>query len=97
MRFWALAEGVMPPENMTRCVANNYDIAGFWQNWHASYNLWLVRWGVLAAPQPLLLDLLAVAPCCMRSAARVLAPGWWAGQSCADTPASCSCCMPLPA
>lgn len=43
-RFWALADGIEAPENMTRCVCNNYDIEGFWKNWHASYNLWLVRY-----------------------------------------------------
>jgi D-alanyl-lipoteichoic acid acyltransferase DltB (MBOAT superfamily) len=42
-RFWALADGMDVPENMTRCICNNYDIAGFWKNWHASYNQWLVR------------------------------------------------------
>jgi D-alanyl-lipoteichoic acid acyltransferase DltB (MBOAT superfamily) len=43
-RLWALASGVSPPENMTRCVNNNYDIEGFWRNWHASFNRWLVRY-----------------------------------------------------
>ncbi|WIA37203.1 hypothetical protein OEZ86_014155 [Tetradesmus obliquus] len=43
-RAWALADGMDVPENMRRCICNNYDIAGFWQNWHASYNLWLVRY-----------------------------------------------------
>lgn len=32
------------PENLSRCVCTNYDIVGFWKNWHASYNLWLVRY-----------------------------------------------------
>lgn len=27
-----------------RCICNNYDISGFWRNWHASYNKWLVRY-----------------------------------------------------
>eukprot|EP00775_Hariotina_reticulata_P014162 gene14162-14303_t len=43
-RFWALADGMDVPENMTRCICNNYDIIGFWKNWHASYNQWLVRY-----------------------------------------------------
>ncbi|GMH33432.1 hypothetical protein BSKO_01266 [Bryopsis sp. KO-2023] len=43
-RFWSLADDVEPPENMCRCLCNNYDIEGFWKNWHASYNLWLVRY-----------------------------------------------------
>jgi D-alanyl-lipoteichoic acid acyltransferase DltB (MBOAT superfamily) len=33
-----------PPENMVRCVANNYSTLGFWRSWHRSYNLWIVRW-----------------------------------------------------
>ncbi|CAD7702174.1 unnamed protein product [Ostreobium quekettii] len=43
-RLWSLADGIDAPENMTRCLCNNYDIEGFWKNWHASYNLWLVRY-----------------------------------------------------
>ncbi|EFJ52688.1 hypothetical protein VOLCADRAFT_85921 [Volvox carteri f. nagariensis] len=43
-RLASLADGIVPPENMTRCVCNNYDIEGFWRSWHASYNRWLVRY-----------------------------------------------------
>ncbi|KAG2490642.1 hypothetical protein HYH03_011033 [Edaphochlamys debaryana] len=43
-RLAALADGLVPPENMTRCVCNNYDVEGFWRSWHASYNRWLVRY-----------------------------------------------------
>lgn len=43
-RLWALLDGVDPPENMIRCVANNYSTLGFWKSWHRSYNLWVVRW-----------------------------------------------------
>lgn len=43
-RFWSLADGMDVPENMLRCICNNYDILGFWKNWHASYNQWLVRY-----------------------------------------------------
>ena len=43
-RLWALLDGVDPPENMIRCVANNYSTLGFWRSWHRSYNLWVVRW-----------------------------------------------------
>lgn len=42
-RLWALADGVDPPENMVRCMANNYSTFGFWKSWHRSYNLWIVR------------------------------------------------------
>lgn len=34
-RFGALVDGIDPPENMKRCICNNYDIEGFWKNWHA--------------------------------------------------------------
>jgi hypothetical protein len=43
-RFWALADGLDAPENLPRCLCTNYDIASFWKHWHASYNLWLVRY-----------------------------------------------------
>ncbi|MEW5304355.1 MAG: hypothetical protein WDW36_006971 [Sanguina aurantia] len=43
-RLAALLEGMDPPENMTRCVCNNYEIEGFWRHWHASFNQWLVRY-----------------------------------------------------
>jgi hypothetical protein len=42
-RLWALADGMDPPENMVRCMANNYSCNGFWRSWHRSYNLWVVR------------------------------------------------------
>ncbi|KAA6428329.1 MAG: hypothetical protein FRX49_01925 [Trebouxia sp. A1-2] len=43
-RMWALVDGIQVPENMLRCICNNYDIEGFWKGWHASYNQWLVRY-----------------------------------------------------
>lgn len=43
-RLFALLEGLDPPENMTRCFANNYSIAGFWKGWHSSYNRWIVKY-----------------------------------------------------
>ena len=43
-RGWALVDGVEPPENMQRCVSNNYSIQSFWRAWHRSFNRWLVRY-----------------------------------------------------
>ncbi|KAL7417004.1 MBOAT, membrane-bound O-acyltransferase family-domain-containing protein [Mrakia frigida] len=43
-RLWALLDGMDPPENMVRCMANNYSCSGFWRSWHRSYNLWVVRY-----------------------------------------------------
>lgn len=43
-RLWALADGMDVPENMVRCMANNYSTLGFWRSWHRSYNLWIVRY-----------------------------------------------------
>ena len=43
-RLWSLAAGIEAPENMTRCVLNNYSIALFWKGWHSSFNLWIVRY-----------------------------------------------------
>ncbi|GAA5876653.1 hypothetical protein JCM8547_005765 [Rhodosporidiobolus lusitaniae] len=43
-RLWALLDGLNPPENMVRCMANNYSTLGFWRSWHRSYNLWVIRY-----------------------------------------------------
>ncbi|KAG0705833.1 MBOAT, membrane-bound O-acyltransferase family-domain-containing protein [Suillus ampliporus] len=43
-RLWSLASGIDPPENMVRCMVNNYSTLGFWRSWHRSYNLWIVRY-----------------------------------------------------
>ncbi|KAF8273494.1 MBOAT-domain-containing protein [Lactarius quietus] len=43
-RLWALVDGLDAPENMIRCMANNYSALGFWRAWHRSYNLWIVRY-----------------------------------------------------
>jgi D-alanyl-lipoteichoic acid acyltransferase DltB (MBOAT superfamily) len=43
-RLWALMDGLDPPENMVRCMANNYSPLGFWRSWHRSFNLWIVRY-----------------------------------------------------
>ena len=43
-RFWSLCDGVDCPENMHRCMSNNYSLGGFWRSWHRSFNRWLVRY-----------------------------------------------------
>lgn len=43
-RFWSLLCGIETPENMNRCVINNYSMIQFWRDWHASYNVWLIRY-----------------------------------------------------
>ncbi|KAK9460309.1 MBOAT, membrane-bound O-acyltransferase family-domain-containing protein [Lipomyces oligophaga] len=42
-RFWALLDGVDAPENMLRCMSNNYSASAFWRAWHRSYNRWITR------------------------------------------------------
>ena len=37
-RAWALLDGIETPENMNRCVYNNYNFSGFWRSWHRSFN-----------------------------------------------------------
>ena len=32
------------PENMNRCVHNNYNFEGFWRSWHRGFNQWLLRY-----------------------------------------------------
>eukprot|EP01027_Heterolobosea_sp_BB2_P008137 GEZU01012078.1.p1 GENE.GEZU01012078.1~~GEZU01012078.1.p1 ORF type:complete len:231 (-),score=51.13 GEZU01012078.1:138-830(-) len=43
-RLWALFDGINTPENMKRCICNNYTFAGFWRAWHGSMNTWVVRY-----------------------------------------------------
>ncbi|KAH6656950.1 putative glycerol: H+ symporter [Truncatella angustata] len=43
-RLWSLIDGIDPPENMLRCVSNNYSTLAFWRSWHRSYNRWLTRY-----------------------------------------------------
>ena len=42
-RLWAMLDGVFVPENMSRCMSNNYSVSQFWRGWHSSYNQWVVR------------------------------------------------------
>ncbi|KAL8715814.1 MAG: hypothetical protein Q9220_000481 [cf. Caloplaca sp. 1 TL-2023] len=43
-RLWALLDGIDPPENMVRCMSDNYSTLAFWRAWHRSYNRWIVRY-----------------------------------------------------
>jgi D-alanyl-lipoteichoic acid acyltransferase DltB (MBOAT superfamily) len=43
-RLWSLSDGVNPPENMTRCIINNYSISGFWRSWHRSLYYFILRY-----------------------------------------------------
>lgn len=43
-RFWSLLGGIEVPENMPKCVNSCHNLEGFWKNWHASFNKWIVRY-----------------------------------------------------
>lgn len=43
-RLWALVDKIDPPENVVRCMSNNYSALAFWRGWHRSYNRWIVRY-----------------------------------------------------
>jgi D-alanyl-lipoteichoic acid acyltransferase DltB (MBOAT superfamily) len=43
-RLWALLDGIDPPENMVRCMSNNYSVTQFWRGWHRSFNKWVLRY-----------------------------------------------------
>lgn len=43
-RLWALVDGIDPPENMVRCMSDNYSTLAFWRGWHRSFNRWLIRY-----------------------------------------------------
>lgn len=39
-----MLDGIDCPENMGKCMTNNYCFIDFWKNWHKAFNLWLVRY-----------------------------------------------------
>ncbi|KAI7618385.1 glycerol:H+ symporter-like protein [Hortaea werneckii] len=43
-RLWALLDGIDAPENMVRCMSDNYSALAFWRGWHRSFNRWIVRY-----------------------------------------------------
>lgn len=43
-RLVAMLDGIVPPENMARCVTNSYSGLAFWRAWHRSFNQWIVRY-----------------------------------------------------
>ncbi|KAF2481444.1 MBOAT, membrane-bound O-acyltransferase family-domain-containing protein [Neohortaea acidophila] len=43
-RLWALLDGVDAPENMVRCMSDNYSTMAFWRSWHRSFNQWVTRY-----------------------------------------------------
>lgn len=43
-RLWSLIDGIDPPENMVRCMSDNYSALAFWRGWHRSLNRWIVRY-----------------------------------------------------
>jgi D-alanyl-lipoteichoic acid acyltransferase DltB (MBOAT superfamily) len=43
-RLWALLDGIDPPENMVRCMSDNYSVMQFWRGWHRSFNKWSLRY-----------------------------------------------------
>ena len=43
-RLWALIDGIDPPENVVRCMSDNYSTFAFWRGWHRSFNRWIIRY-----------------------------------------------------
>ncbi|CAC9483450.1 glycerol_uptake_protein_-_putative [Leishmania infantum] len=43
-RLFAMFSGIEVPEDMRRCFGNTLTVRGFWRDWHASFNLWIVRY-----------------------------------------------------
>lgn len=43
-RLWSLVDGIDPPENMIRCMSDNYSALAFWRSWHRSFNRWSIRY-----------------------------------------------------
>ncbi|KAI0106758.1 MBOAT-domain-containing protein [Daldinia grandis] len=43
-RLWSLVDGIDPPENMIRCVSDNWSTLAFWRSWHRSFYRWSLRY-----------------------------------------------------
>jgi protein-cysteine N-palmitoyltransferase HHAT len=43
-RLWSLIDNIDPPENVVRCMSDNYSALAFWRGWHRSFNRWIVRY-----------------------------------------------------
>ena len=43
-RTWSLMDGIDPPENMIRCMSDNYSALAFWRSWHRSFGRWTIRY-----------------------------------------------------
>jgi len=43
-RLWSLIDNIDPPENMIRCMSDNYSTLAFWRAWHRSFNRWIIRY-----------------------------------------------------
>lgn len=43
-RLAAIIDGFDVPEDMRRCFSNAVSVSDFWRDWHASFNLWVVRY-----------------------------------------------------
>ncbi|KAI1077301.1 MBOAT-domain-containing protein [Whalleya microplaca] len=43
-RLWALIDGIDPPENMIRCMSDNWSTLAFWRSWHRSFYRWSLRY-----------------------------------------------------
>lgn len=39
-----MTDGIETPENMLRCMSNNYSALAFWRAWHRSFNRWTIRY-----------------------------------------------------
>ena len=44
MRWFAMLDGVDVPEDMNRCFCNSLAVTYFWRDWHASFNMWIIRY-----------------------------------------------------
>ena len=43
-RLWSLIDGIDAPENVVRCMSDNYSALAFWRGWHRSFNRWSIRY-----------------------------------------------------
>jgi D-alanyl-lipoteichoic acid acyltransferase DltB (MBOAT superfamily) len=48
-RLLALLDGIDVPDDMVRCFMSQYTFTSFWRSWHASINVWAIRYMYIPA------------------------------------------------
>lgn len=86
-------DGFEYPENMNRCMSNNYTVEGFWRSWHRSFNQWYLSFSLCPSIYLLPLSPLSVSP---YPYLLMVLLGLFAISMCRSEDRAKACCVGLP-